>query len=663
MNRTVVDSPPVQPSALADVRLSSRPTRVIIFGLTPLAVAVARRLKDNDTDVTVVPDTAADGSLADELRELDVEVARSHRRRDAALAAHLTEGTNLLALADDPVENLKTAVAAHDLRPETEVVIQTFDRAFADRLEQEGLTLEGDDDTAHDRLYVRRAYNEAALAAPFFAARALQSENLWTTRFGEEHILLLRLSVGPRSSLLGRSPADITRHLECHVLGRRDPSAAWRVADDKAPLVTDEEIIVGGIQEDVLRLAAKNARRSRRPVAQGLSDSGGRLASRAGGARSAVRDAIRRRTAVPALVLVGLTAFLALTVAIFAMAGNWDRPIEWPYNAVRTALGEQHFGPPEVEESETALRLLGTIALLLGGALLAIVFAQFAAVATKRRVDPESGAQQLAGNLRGHIVVGGVGELGYRIARALDGAGIDTVVISPSADDRFMGAVQSFAPVLVGDIRLEENLARAGVNRARAFIACAPDNFANVEACIRAERMSRDNGRELLSVARVFHDTYAEQAARGFGIDHLLGAAEVAASAFVDAALDPWAATRFQSDGFDLMCARVSLDGRLTSEQVEAWRQQGVRLLAFRDVRRDRRNGSLSLGALLAFTGRPVAEDPNLTELPAVESSRRLPKKGLESGHSVLIVGPEAAVETVLAVEPDHVVHPGLLGG
>jgi hypothetical protein len=106
--------------------------------------------------------------------------------------------------------------------------------------------------------------------------------------------------------------------------------------------------------------------------------------------------------------------------------------------------------------------------------------------------------------------------------------------------------------------------------------------------------MSRDRGRELLSVARIFHDTYAEEAARGFGIDHLLGAAEVAAPSFVQAALDPRAAARLPLDGLDLVGVRIPLDRALTSEQIEAWRRRGIRLLAFRDRSPDDRDGPLS---------------------------------------------------------------------
>jgi hypothetical protein len=61
--------------------------------------------------------------------------------------------------------------------------------------------------------------------------------------------------------------------------------------------------------------------------------------------------------------------------------------------------------------------------------------------------------------------------------------------------------------------------------RRRPPPACAPGSRRRRSArpmplgrwqIIRAERMSRDRGRELLSVARIFHDTYAEEAARGF---------------------------------------------------------------------------------------------------------------------------------------------------
>lgn len=243
---------------------------------------------------------------------------------------------------------------------------------------------------------------------------------------------------------------------------------------------------------------------------------------------------------------------------------------------MRTALGEEDYGGVP----KTAAKLIAIAAIIGGTLLVAIVTSQLSAIATKEKVDPQAGAQREAKYLKGHVIIAGLGELGYRIARLLCQANVGCVVISPAGDDRFLGAVETLAPVLSGSIRLEENLKRANIGAAAALIACSSDHLSNVEACMRAERLALETGRPLRTVARVFRDSWAAEAAEGFEIDSSLSGAEMAAITFAEAALDPDGRHRVEVGDLQLIASRYEASQAIPAEGVADWRAQGIRVIA-----------------------------------------------------------------------------------
>ncbi len=93
--------------------------------------------------------------------------------------------------------------------------------------------------------------------------------------------------------------------------------------------------------------------------------------------------------------------------------------------------------------------------------------------------------------LRGHIVVCGLGHVGYRVVEELRRLGEDVVAVEERADGPFVELVQSAGvPVHIGNARRDELLVRVGIARARAVVCATSDDLANLEIAIDAKRMN-----------------------------------------------------------------------------------------------------------------------------------------------------------------------------
>ncbi len=594
--------------------------RYVVFGLTPLAYEVAKYLDDRGVSVVVIPGQPRTAVPGQELRE-SIVVVPSHISREEALdRAGLHEAKCLLSLTDDPVENLRTIVAAWQKRPETEVVVETFDQALAYHLEREGIGVGVGEGNPRK---VRRAFSEASLAAPYFVAEALRSKNLLTTRFADRQVPFFSTRVIGGSDLSGKAVEALEEDFGCAVVALcRDGS--WTAAPaDKEEVRAGDELLLSGLDSDVVKAAYQNTPATERvqldvhAAAKGL---GGRL-KRFG--QGPLREFKKR----PALTRLSLVFFLALAVAVAGVAlaskDAYEGLVRLPTLWTRTALGEEEFA--QLEENDS-LKLLGLLALFLGTGLVAIVTGYLSSVATRERVDPEAGARRHARHSLGHVVIAGLGELGYRIARLLSQAKVNCVVVSPAEQDPYLGATETLAPVLTGSIRLEENLTRANLASASALIACSGDHLSNVEACFRARRLADESARPVRTVASVSRDSWAAEAAHGFGVERTLGAADKAAPTFAQAASEPKCMHRIDRDGLQLDVVRLELEEDVGLDQLARWRALRVRIVA------------------VAHGSKPNRG------LPTVE--RGVKAKGAEAGGELLLVGPRGALDALVAHPP-----------
>lgn len=136
-----------------------------------------------------------------------------------------------------------------------------------------------------------------------------------------------------------------------------------------------------------------------------------------------------------------------------------------------------------------------------------------------------------ASTYRNHIVLCGLGRVGYRIAQELLAAKEAVVAIEKDGDSMFVEEMQDLGvPVLIGEARLKKNLLLANVEQARAVILATNDDLANLDSALTAREIKPD----IKVVLRLFDDTLATKVAGQFQMP-VISTSQVSAPAFVAA--------------------------------------------------------------------------------------------------------------------------------
>jgi Trk K+ transport system NAD-binding subunit len=140
----------------------------------------------------------------------------------------------------------------------------------------------------------------------------------------------------------------------------------------------------------------------------------------------------------------------------------------------------------------------------------------------------------MASTYRKHVIVCGVGRVGYRVILELLRFGREVVAIESEPEGRFVEKVKGLGvPVIAADARRTSNLIKAGVDRADAIIPCTDDELSNLDIALDA----RERNPTIKVVMRMFDTDLARRVEKGFGIHTAFSTSALAAPIFAAAAM------------------------------------------------------------------------------------------------------------------------------
>jgi voltage-gated potassium channel len=140
----------------------------------------------------------------------------------------------------------------------------------------------------------------------------------------------------------------------------------------------------------------------------------------------------------------------------------------------------------------------------------------------------------MASTYREHVIICGVGKVGYRVALELLKYGHEVVAIEANADGRFVEKVKALGiPVIIADARRSENLLKAGVHNADAVIPCTDNELANLDIALDARELNPG----VKVVMRMFDPELAQRVEKGFGIHTAFSVSALAAPTIAAASM------------------------------------------------------------------------------------------------------------------------------
>jgi Trk K+ transport system NAD-binding subunit len=477
---------------------------VILCGLGRVGARVLEYLLATDFPVVVIDNCCA----PDDPRLGRARLVRGDcRLRQVLEQAGVVGARGVLILTSDDLVNISTALMVRSLDAEVRVVVRMFNQNLIARLGK----------TVHN-VY---ALSTSILTAPLLALTALTGQALGAFRLDDGPCgrrQVTEVTVGPGSPLLGGSVSAVTAPHEALVLAHVPAGAPARFfldVDPGARLGAGDQLVVCGEPHAVARLLgraedidpvvrwANPLRRNLRVLWRTLSE---------------VDLAVKICGAVLFLVIAAST----LTLRIFWRESSADALFRTI--SLMATGADMH----ETEYKDAWLKVFVSVLRIAGAALTAA----FTAIVTNYLLRARLGGALEVRRIPdgGHVIVCGLGNIGYRVVEELRAYEERVVVIELSASGRFVGTARRLGvPVIVGDATVREVLRQAHSTTARAVVAVTDSDLVNLEVAL----LVRDLNPGQRVVVRLSDPNLAVSLRQNANIRFALSVPTLAAPAFV----------------------------------------------------------------------------------------------------------------------------------
>jgi voltage-gated potassium channel len=253
---------------------------------------------------------------------------------------------------------------------------------------------------------------------------------------------------------------------------------------------------------------------------------------------------------------------LLLTVAVIgggiaysAIAKAVGHPIHNLMEAFYIVLTAAFLQPMGEFPKYFGLQLFYFVMPVIGIVILAQGLADFGSLLFNRRARSKEWEMAVASTMNKHIVLIGLGHLGYRVAQRLHemGENIAVVEINPGTHTT-IAARDMGIPVIQADARHPGSLEAANIRDARTIILASQNDAMNLQIALKARSLNP----KIQVVIRIFDEDFAHSLQEQFGFI-ALSATEMAAPVFAAAAAGADVTNPISIEGQQLSLARMSI--------------------------------------------------------------------------------------------------------
>lgn len=383
------------------------------------------------------------------------------RRREVLVAAGVAEARGVLILTNDDLLNVTTALTVRGLNRDVRIVLRMFNQNLLGRLGK-----------AVQNVF---ALSTSLLTAPILAMTALTGQALGTFRVDDTAsglVQVVEVSAGP---LAGRALGDLSAERELAVIAHLPAQGGPRFLldiDPTARVGPDDRLVLAGTPAHVAPLlAGKEGDEEQLRWANWLYRIG-RVLRRT---LVDVDKAVLICFVVVVVVLSVSTLVLHFGVTKYTVADAFLRSVS--VMATGAPLHEEDFvNAPGIRIFVGILRLVGAVLIAAFTAIVTnyLIRARLGGVLEMRRI-PESG----------HVIVVGLGTVGFRVTEELIRLGEKVVVIEKDAANRFVATARQLgAAVMIADASVLEVLRQAHAGTARAVVPATDNDMTNLEVTL-----------------------------------------------------------------------------------------------------------------------------------------------------------------------------------
>jgi Trk K+ transport system NAD-binding subunit len=217
-------------------------------------------------------------------------------------------------------------------------------------------------------------------------------------------------------------------------------------------------------------------------------------------------------------VIVGAFVYRA-TPAAGGAALNWPQSL---YHAWMAMLAQ----PRDTTPPTWGIGVMCGLYPVLGFVLVGEGVVRLALLMVSKRQGEKEWMRVMASTYRDHIVLCGLGHLGYRVLEQLVSIGLPVVVLEKHGNSRHLTHAKELGvAVLIRDMKEDQALIDAGIKHARAVIIATNDDMANLEVALDSRRLNPN----IRVVMRLFDQQIAAKISGALSVDAAFSSSALAA--------------------------------------------------------------------------------------------------------------------------------------
>jgi hypothetical protein len=222
------------------------------------------------------------------------------------------------------------------------------------------------------------------------------------------------------------------------------------------------------------------------------------------------------RTRLPLTLLIGVVTLGTFIFWVTGAQANWLKALFYTLNLI-TLQASPSDAPDDLGLQVASLAvLIGGVSAIAGGAANVVDYIR----------DPQERQLALAHTYKNHVVVCGVGRVGYRVINELLAAHVAVVAVNRTPDEEWLPHLQrNNIPVIIGDARRTQTLVDAGVPYAKSIVACTSDDLTNLDIALDARELNKN----IRVVLRMFDEKLGANVKKNFNFDEVISVSAIAA--------------------------------------------------------------------------------------------------------------------------------------
>ena len=240
----------------------------------------------------------------------------------------------------------------------------------------------------------------------------------------------------------------------------------------------------------------------------------------------------------------------------YAAIAEWaGEPIPTLSEAIFIVLTAAFLQPSGEFPKSIGLQLFHFLMPIVGIIILAQGLADFGSLLFNRRARNKEWEMAVASTMNNHIVLVGLGHLGYRVAQKLHEMGKSVVIVELKAAQHTVIAARAMGiPVIEEDARNPTALEGANIKDARTIILASQEDAMNLQIALKARSLNS----KIQVVIRIFDEDFAHALQDQFGFT-AMSATEMAAPVFAAAAAGADVTNPISIEGQQLSLARMTI--------------------------------------------------------------------------------------------------------